>query len=309
MRVSRYLTSVRFFLVVGGLLAVFSALATVIPQGLAGNEYAARLGRVPATVVILLGVNDFYRSPLFFLLGALLELNLLACTVPRLRRRIAQLRSSGLRVLAFAPDAIHAGLAILIISFIVGAAVREEYQFTGTVGEVFSAGEHRFRVVNARAVEDDGGVVVSWEIDIGHKGATHRLAVNRPIAVGGYRLHFRHYELVPIAALTAADGETGFQLRPGDALTHGGGALLRFESVAENGNAVFVLSGTGYEATRLLISAGEEVAGLTYTPAGSTTVIGFSATRNPARPGLLAGFMVAGLGLALYTIDKGKAHG
>jgi hypothetical protein len=307
--VYRYLRSVRFFLLVGGVLVVFIALTTVIPQGMAGDEYAARFGRVPAVAVLLLGLNDFYRSPIFFLLGALLELNLVACTVPRLLRRIRRLRQGGARVTAFAPDAIHAGLAVLILSFVIGAAVREEHQFAGAVGAELTAGSRTFRVLDARAVENESGVLVSWVIHIGHQGQVHRLAVNRPIVVGGYRLHFRHYERSPLAELTGPAGDAGFELLPGEALADGQGAALRFQSADEDGRAVFVLSTPAGDRAPIRLTPGDEVAGLTYRPGGHTTIVGFSATRNPARPAQFAGFLLVALGLSAYAIDKVRSHG
>lgn len=297
-----YLRSIRFFFLIAALLVVFAGLASLIPQNIGEEAYTARYGVTTSGFILAIGLDRFYRSPLFFILGGLLELNLLACTIPRLARR---LRHRQTRLFSFAPDVIHLGLAVLIVGGVVTFAFRDEAEFTGTVGQTFSHAGVTVVATGARELVDDEGVVLSWEIDLRHDGQTRTVAINDPTGIGDYRAYFRHFQERAIAELrfSMADAEA-LTLRAGEGLQARDGTVLTFEGLAEDGDGLFRVDYPDEETERLKAEAGAEIFDLIFRPAGVETVVGFRLARDPGRPVLLAGFIVLAVGLGMFAAQK-----
>lgn len=305
----KYLRSIRFFFLVAALLVVFSILASLIPQSLPAEEYRSRYGPAVSTVIQALRFDSFYRSPLFFVLGGLLELNLLACSIPRLASRV---KRGTKRPTAYAADVIHLGLALAIVGGVVSFAFREEHQFAGRVGERFAieSGDETdpavVEAVDARERTTGDGVVVSWEIDLraGEEQAT--VVVNDPARLGPYRAYFRHFEERGVASLVAEQGE--LTLRRGEGLESQNGTVLLFDGFASDGDGLFTVNFPEAETERYKVEPGGRIFGLEFQPVGTETLIGFSLSRDPGRPLLLVGLVVVAVGLALFAAHRLQAH-
>jgi cytochrome c biogenesis protein len=92
----RFLGSVRFTILLLCLIAFGSILGTVIRQGAAAEEYLARYSEGTYRFIHVLGLDDVYHAPWFYTLLVLFALNLVFCTVTRLRRFIEQRRGGRL---------------------------------------------------------------------------------------------------------------------------------------------------------------------------------------------------------------------
>ncbi|HOD76395.1 MAG TPA: cytochrome c biogenesis protein ResB [Syntrophorhabdaceae bacterium] len=82
---SRSLASVRLGIVVLSLIAATSILGSVIKQGGTEEEYLSLYSEKAYHFIKLFGFDDAYHSPWFYFLLALFALNLIACTVRRIR--------------------------------------------------------------------------------------------------------------------------------------------------------------------------------------------------------------------------------
>ncbi len=78
------LTSVRLALLSLLLVGLGSILGTILPQQQAPEFYQERFGTVGTGLILRLGLDDIYRSPIFLSFIALLLLNLIACSLKRL---------------------------------------------------------------------------------------------------------------------------------------------------------------------------------------------------------------------------------
>jgi cytochrome c biogenesis protein len=97
---SRSLASVRLGIVVLSLIAATSILGSVIKQGGTEEEYLSLYSERVYHFIKLFGFDDAYHSPWFYFLLALFALNLIACTVSRVRGLTGK-RGSGAKA---APD-------------------------------------------------------------------------------------------------------------------------------------------------------------------------------------------------------------
>lgn len=90
--VFRYLSSVRLAVVLLILIILLSIIGTLIPQGQELSFYQNYLPRV-ASLIVFLGFNHLYRSPLFLSLVFLFLLNLLFCSIKQLGAKLKRLKS------------------------------------------------------------------------------------------------------------------------------------------------------------------------------------------------------------------------
>ena len=85
-RAFRFLVSVRLTIVTLSLIAATSIVGSLVPQGASREEYLSRYSEKAYHFIKLFGLDDAYHSPWFYLLLGVFALNLLLCTLQRLRR-------------------------------------------------------------------------------------------------------------------------------------------------------------------------------------------------------------------------------
>lgn len=109
------LSSVRLAIVLMVLIIIFSILGTFIPQNIEKTEYIQRYGRQGYRLFSALGITDLYHAWWFILLLSLFGLNLLVCTLNRIR---VHKSSVGLVVT-------HVSILIILAGAIIGALLGE----------------------------------------------------------------------------------------------------------------------------------------------------------------------------------------
>ncbi len=82
--VYKFLSSVRFTMLVLSLIAVACILGTLVKQQAPQAEYLARYSESSYTILRFLGLTDVFHAPWFLLLTGLFVLNLVFCTAGRL---------------------------------------------------------------------------------------------------------------------------------------------------------------------------------------------------------------------------------
>lgn len=86
----RHLASVRLGIVSLSLIGATSILGTVIKQGGTEEEYLSLYSERAYHFIKLFGFDDTYHSPWFYFLLILFTVNLIACTVRRIRTLTAE---------------------------------------------------------------------------------------------------------------------------------------------------------------------------------------------------------------------------
>jgi cytochrome c biogenesis protein len=84
--VYRFLSSVRFTMLVLSFIAAACIVGTLVPQQASPQEYLARYSETTYASVRFLGLTDVFHASWFFLLMGLFVLNLLLCTAGKLGR-------------------------------------------------------------------------------------------------------------------------------------------------------------------------------------------------------------------------------
>lgn len=97
-KISAFLRSMTFGMILLLMIAACSVAGSLIPQQREAMEYVARYGAAGAEWIIRLGLDDVFAAPYFILLMAALCLNLTLCSVIR----VVKLRGAGERLQAAA---------------------------------------------------------------------------------------------------------------------------------------------------------------------------------------------------------------
>ena len=112
-KIWRFLASMRFALILLGVLAAACAAGSFIPQGQTLEWYADAYSERTAACIVALGLDDVYHSAPFVLLALFLCGNLLLCSLTRLPQIVRRTREAADpdRVLSGEPTVSRAGVA------------------------------------------------------------------------------------------------------------------------------------------------------------------------------------------------------
>jgi cytochrome c biogenesis protein ResB len=168
------------------ILAIGSALATAIPQGLEAKEYTSLYGRPLGEFVAHSGLSRFFGSALFIAPAFLFLANLSACSVDRLVR---EARKKGRR--RHGPDILHLGLMLLVVGSILSYAGRQEYAVSLAAGDIAMLPDGRtLRLDDSRYLAYEDGRPRDWisTISVFDEGKAqiegYPLRVNHPLRLG-----------------------------------------------------------------------------------------------------------------------------
>lgn len=319
-RIWRAVTSLWLAVALLAVLALGCVFATIVPQGLAAEEYVGRYPRLLALLVTGTGLSHYFTSWLFLVPGVGFFLNLLACTARRLSREAR--KRAGRR---HGPDLLHLGLLVLVVGSLVSFSRRQEGSVMLRVGDTVALPGSE--VLTLRDFTDEryeDGRPKEWTsvVDVTRGGepvaVARAIRVNSPLRVGSLTIYQASYGSVPEVELRGDDGAIavlaeGDTHRVGDldvafmAVESGGGAgssraLLR---VTDAGTGAGPGAGTS-SAVGALVRVGPEGADvqglravLRLAPAA-----GLEAVADPGFPLVLVGLALVAAGSALTFAQK-----
>lgn len=134
-KIIRFLSSVRLAIILMAIIAVLCVVATVIPQNLDSNHYTDQFGDVGKSIIILLGFDHVFTSPLFFVFGIAFAINLFICTYGRIEVAVKRTRKTGLALKAWGSPILHVGLCILLLGIALSLVTKHEIYYEIPVGE------------------------------------------------------------------------------------------------------------------------------------------------------------------------------
>ena len=304
------IASVRFFVLVALVLALVALAASFVPQGLPEGEYDARFGSALSAVIRATGLHRVHSSPLLLALIALTEVSLLACTLPRLVRRIR--RRGAVSLSAFAPDAIHVGLAIVIAGGFAQLAFGEEWRYEGPIGGELVVDAQRVEVRTAGELSTERGALAGWYIEVAVDGERVRFGSNDPVNAAVGRLHFQNYAERGFVTLAAGEQEVELQVGEGVGRRDGGALVVlsvdegtaTFADVARIPEGQAALSAAVRNAPRLALNEGDTVGSLGVAGLRTETHVAFTVGRNPGRGPVLAGLLLVAAGLGVFATAR-----
>ena len=140
-KVYKFLTSIRFAVILMVIIAVLCVCYTLVPQNEAISVYNERYGQAITGVLTTLGLDHVMTSVWMYVSGLLFSLNLGLCTA---RRFGFALKASGKSISAWGSPVLHVGLCLVlagaVLSLFTGRKlyfeipVGEEVSFTGRTG-------------------------------------------------------------------------------------------------------------------------------------------------------------------------------
>lgn len=331
-RILRVLSSVQLFLVLLAVIVVLAAIATFIPQGLDRSAYYDRYTPLFASAITAIGITNFFRSTLLFVLLVAVELNLILCTMPRLWRRVVatvrgtpsgrgggdgRLGRFSQLAIRFGPDIIHLGLIVAIAGGLLIAATREEKQFLVPLGAVvgFDEALPPITVVDSREIRDGEGRVIDWQIDLAYDGQKRTVAINDPIGIDGYRVHFFHWGRERVIVLRDPSG-VEYSVHIGEGLVSPDGNAHVFAGVVDADSTeglvpaqIQLLNPEGEIVGERLLAPGDRLGQYVYTRADTEVLNGFTVTSDTGRIPVLVGLVFILGGFGIYSVGTWRKHG
>jgi cytochrome c biogenesis protein ResB len=300
----RFLRSVKLAITLILIIAALSIVGTLIAQGRGQASYFHQYGGFWAQVILTLGLDGLFRSPLFLVPAGLLFINLSVCTVDRLvsRSRHQVRRRHG-------PDLIHIGLLLLLVGALLSVLTRKEGMAYLGQGDEIGLQGRTLRLLSLSFEKYGDGRPKEWtstvEVRCGDAVVVPAfpIEVNRPLKIAGYKIYQTDYGQEGVAVLNDPAGES-LRVSTGRAVPWGA-AVLVFQS-SEGSEAVFERwekhDRTGVYAIRV----GERIGEYTLTELTTREVTGLRAVKDPGFIPVVVALAVVAAGLTLTLLQKRK---
>ncbi len=304
------ITSIRLGIGLIIYLAAASSLATLVPQGLAEEDYQNRYPKLVAELVVQTGFDNFFGSILFILPAFAFFANLSACTVKRFLR---ELKKKARR--HHGPDMLHVGLMALVIGSI--------WSFSGhKAGSVLLAPGDGVNLPDGSLLHlddfryeryDDGRPrdwvsVVTLEKNGGKIKEGFEIRVNTPLRYKDLTFYQSTFQEVPGLALAGADG-IEMLLAQGEERVIGGETYLFMApegtSPAASTRAV-IRVGSGAAGRTLRLGPGEMVGALRVIGIKAQLASGLDAVSDPGYRLVFIALIMIAAGTTLTFAQKLK---
>ncbi len=316
------ITSMRLAIGLIAYLAIASGLATIIPQGLAEEEYLELYPKIVAQLVIQTGFDGFFGSILFIIPAFAFFANLSACTV---KRFVVELKKKARH--HHGPDILHVGLMLLVIGSIwsfsghqAGSVVLAPGDGVNLPdGSILHLDDFRYeRYEDGRP--RDWVSVVTIEKDGKQVKKDLEIRVNTPLRYNDLTFYQSTFQEVPALALVDATGikhvlaqgeerliggETYFFMAPeGDGSMAGmGSAAMGTTPSVSSGRAVMRV-GVSPGGTTVKAGPGESVGALKVVGIESQLASGLEAVSDPGYKLVFVALLLIALGTAVTFTQK-----
>ncbi len=316
------ITSMRLAIGLIAYLAIASGLATIIPQGLAEEEYLELYPKIVAQLVIQTGFDGFFGSILFIIPAFAFFTNLSACTV---KRFVVELRKKARH--HHGPDILHVGLMLLVMGSIWSFSGHQAGSVVLAPGDGVNLPDGSIlHLDDFRYERYDDGRPKDWisVVSIDKDGKSVKkgveIRVNTPLRYNDLTFYQTTFQEVPALGLVDAsgnrhvlaqgeeriiDGETYFFMAPeGDGSMAGmGSAAMGSTPSTPTGRAVMRVGvspgGTTYKA-----GPGESVGSLKVVGIEAQLASGLEAVSDPGYKLVFIALLLIALGTTVTFAQK-----
>lgn len=210
-------------------LAGWTALGSLIPQGLSYVDYIERYGLQGANTIRALGIDGVYTHPMMWILGTLFVLLLGYYLGSLLKARLKKQPNFLARFI------LHLGLGLVILASGIVAYTSEEVPLELAIGEKKAFVEGAFSGVSV-TLEDfkvdfyEDGTPKQYQAKVAlavDKASVKKdIQVNEPLYFKGYRLYQDNYAWEVFGWVKQKDKKQDFQLKLGEGLDVNGAQLI-----------------------------------------------------------------------------------
>ncbi|MBI9105057.1 MAG: cytochrome c biogenesis protein ResB [Spirochaetales bacterium] len=194
-KILKILTSLKLTVALLIVMILVTVPSTLINQKQTEDYYLTLYPEPIGNLILTLGYDHFYSSPIFLTITSVFWINLFSCSVKRFS---AQLRRG--RRGRFGPDILHIGLLVLIIGSVFTFSGRQEGTLFMKSGDTMRLPSERYMVLNDFQFERyPDGRPKSWTSEVsivGAKGETGEvlsIGVNHPLRIDGLVIYQASY--------------------------------------------------------------------------------------------------------------------
>ena len=316
------ITSMRLAIGLIAYLAIASGLATIIPQGLAEEEYLELYPKIVAQLVIQTGFDGFFGSILFIIPAFAFFTNLSACTV---KRFVVELRKKARH--HHGPDILHVGLMLLVMGSIWSFSGHQAGSVVLAPGDGVNLPDGSIlHLDDFRYERYDDGRPKDWVsvVSIDKDGKTVKndveIRVNTPLRYNDLTFYQTTFQEVPALALVDAsgnrhvlaqgeeriiDGETYFFMAPeGDGSMAGMGSAAKGSTPSASTGRAVMRVGVSPGGTTLKAGPGESVGSLKVAGIESQLASGLEAVSDPGYRLVFIALLLIALGTTVTFAQK-----
>lgn len=301
-----WITSMRLAIGLIAYLAITCILATLVPQGLADDEYRAMYPKIVAQLVVQTGFGGFFGSILFIIPAFLFFANLSACTVKRFVRELR--KKAGRR---HGPDILHVGLMALVIGSVWSFSGHQQGSVTLAPGDgvnlpdgaVLHLDDFRFERYPDGRPRDWVSVVSLLKDGKAIKEGVE-LRVNKPLRYADLTFYQASYEEVPSLALVDPSG-TEVVLAQGEERVIGDTAYF-FMAPDADGRQAVIRVGEGADGKTVKVGPGEAAGDLKVGGLRAQLATGIEAVSDPGYPLVLVALALIAVGTTWTFAQKLK---
>jgi cytochrome c biogenesis protein len=303
-KVYKFLTSIKFALILFLFIGLFSALATLVPQGREADYYLRNYHQMVGKIILAIDFHKFFRSALFLIPSAAFFLNLSLCMIKRLYRR-AKSGAPG----RYGPDIIHIGIMLIIIGGTINLFERQEgFIWLDPGQEIVITGEWSLRLNSFEFQLYDDGRPKDWLSHVtvlkgGEEFRNATIEVNKPLSIKNLKLFQHSYSMKDTVTLTDKSGEN-IILKSNEGLRLPD-SILVFSNVDRRGGGVGIFRELHEEDKHTIMAEiGDVVSGFKVTDFTKNEVTGLSIVKEPGYILIFVSLIILTFGMALTYIQK-----
>ncbi len=193
----RFLSSMKLAIVILTTIATLSGLSTFIIQGESRDFYTKTLSGF-GDFLFSIGFTDFFKSYLFLSVLVLFFINMLFCTIKRLKKEFT--KAIPFRI---GPDIIHIGLLMLLIGGSINLLSEQEGSVMLKPGKHITLEEYKIILDDFKFIKYNNGAPKDWISTVTvTKGSEvliekRDIEVNKPLRFKGYGIFQSRYKIIP----------------------------------------------------------------------------------------------------------------
>ena len=327
-KVYRFLTSIRFAVILMVIIVILCVIYTTIPQNGAMSVYTERYGSTVAGILTSLGFDHVLRSPWMYVSGILFALNLGLCTIRRFGFALKNKRN---RLSAWGSPILHVGLCAVLLGAVLSLFVGRKLYYEIPVGETvefrggagtFSMTAEEFKVeyyedgITPKQYRTKLAIEKNGEVD------EKEIYVNGPARYEGSTIIQQSYGWMMQATISSGTAEKTLRVKEGESVSLLGDEqgiytiMMQFYPDYDENKGVDQTPGNDVTNPHMLwiLNEGDEVAAYGILARGETQTIaeplsitfdeyarytGVQAKYDPGVPVIFAGFLLIFAGLVV----------
>lgn len=228
-KIINLLTSMKASIILFITLGIIASFGTLIPQGLSDDVIVEQYGLYIGRLILTLELDDLYHSWWFIALGLFLALQLIICTLRRLKT-VKSTQQAGSIIL-------HLSMLLIIIGACISGIYGNEQLIKASIGEMIPLHEEfrsdsSLKINNFKIEYYDNGIPSQYICDLmiinkNGKNDKATISVNHPFKSKGIKIYQQSFGWESYGTYELNGQKKSFKLRDDETISLGQGISLR----------------------------------------------------------------------------------